>query len=577
MADVSLIKRGGKVLPFEQKSDFYYKRGSDKHDKNDLIEALSSYRRALEKEPDNQYTRLALAQVLTEMGRYAESNRILIPLLNTKDAEPECYYGMGCNFAGLNQPERARECLEQFVSMAPESDMLFDAYDMLDAIDELLYRAGDFGELAEVSREDMAFDAAEEGRRLLECEDYHAAREALERALKLDPKLYYARNNLSLLYFCKKEYKKALAETEAVLSMDPKNTQALCNKAVICSQIKNRAEANRVADVLLDADTDIPDELCRICLVLMELDRFEDAFGVAEKQLSVTPYDEGALHRYGVCAYETGRYDKAVRAYDKLCRIDPMDTIARYYRRICRAAQLNKPPERKGGIKPMAMNYQVPLDEMVNRINRLNELVLLPHEELTKLWQSSDELESLVRWGFTLPDKAIKKALLSVAISFQDKKAERVLRDFLLMPEQADDIKRHVFAALAAMGAQEPYVGYMNGKLVESRKSAENLAVSRAYKNALGICLVAMRATRQDGTIEAALAIWEGYIRANPIPPRISKAQVVALAAAIEYAACKRTGEKAAKSEICAKYGVSALRLKNALSKLSVNAAQEEE
>ena len=79
MADVSLIKRGGKVLPFEQKSDFYYKRGSDKHDKNDLIEALSSYRRALEKDPDNQYTRLALAQVLTEMGRYAESNRILIP------------------------------------------------------------------------------------------------------------------------------------------------------------------------------------------------------------------------------------------------------------------------------------------------------------------------------------------------------------------------------------------------------------------------------------------------------------------------------------------------------------------
>ena len=152
-----------------------------------------------------------------------------------------------------------------------------------------------------------------------------------------------------------------------------------------------------------------------------------------------------------------------------------------------------------------------------------------------------------------------------------------MLRDFLLMPEQADDIKRHVFAALAAMGAQEPYVGYMNGKLVESRKSAENLAVSRAYKNALGICLVAMRATRQDGTIEAALAIWEGYIRVNPIPPRISKAQVVALAAAIEYAACKRTGEKAAKSEICAKYGVSELRHKNALSKHSVNAAQEEE
>ena len=131
------------------------------------------------------------------------------------------------------------------------------------------------------------------------------------------------------------------------MSMDPKNTQALCNKAVICSQIKNKAEANRVADVLLDADTDIPDELCRICLVLMELDRFEDAFGVAEKQLSVTPYDEGALHRYGVCAYETGRYDKAVPDSISFAA-RPYGHHSRYYRRICRAAQLNKPPERKG-------------------------------------------------------------------------------------------------------------------------------------------------------------------------------------------------------------------------------------
>ena len=42
----------GRVLSFEQKGDFFYKRGNDKLDKNDLIEALCSYRRAMEQEPE---------------------------------------------------------------------------------------------------------------------------------------------------------------------------------------------------------------------------------------------------------------------------------------------------------------------------------------------------------------------------------------------------------------------------------------------------------------------------------------------------------------------------------------------
>ena len=60
----------GRVLSFEQKGDFFYKRGNDKLDKNDLIEALCSYRRAMEQEPEDQYSCIAVAEVLSEMERY---------------------------------------------------------------------------------------------------------------------------------------------------------------------------------------------------------------------------------------------------------------------------------------------------------------------------------------------------------------------------------------------------------------------------------------------------------------------------------------------------------------------------
>ena len=158
----------GRVLSFEQKGDFFYKRGNDKLDKNDLIEALCSYRRAMEQEPEDQYSCIAVAEVLSEMERYDDSNRVLLPLLSREDVEPEAIFGLGCNLAALNETDSAKKMLERYLKVEPEGEYIYDAYDLLDAIDDAEYRPGDFGELAPVLKEDMALDAAEEGRKALE-------------------------------------------------------------------------------------------------------------------------------------------------------------------------------------------------------------------------------------------------------------------------------------------------------------------------------------------------------------------------------------------------------------------------
>ena len=70
----------GKVLPFQQPGEFFYKRGLEKLDKNNLPDAMAYYGKALERDPENEEIRIAMAQALTGMSRFEESNRILFAL-----------------------------------------------------------------------------------------------------------------------------------------------------------------------------------------------------------------------------------------------------------------------------------------------------------------------------------------------------------------------------------------------------------------------------------------------------------------------------------------------------------------
>lgn len=561
----------GKVLAFEQKGDFFYKRGLDRLDENKLAEALHNYRLASERDPENEEILLAIAEVLTEMERFDESNRILFQLIRREDRDPECYFGMGCNFMGVNDIEHAKDSLERYTELDPEGEFIYDAFDMLDAIDEYEFNenGGNESGLIEVNKKDEAYDAAEEGRLLLERERYDKAEDKLRQAIRLDPNLDWAHNNLALVFFCRREYKRAASEAKSVLEHDPKNLQALCNLTMFQQTMHENAAANRTADALVRIESDDPDDLSRMSLVLMDLGRYAEALPLMQNLRKRLPYDEGTLHRLAMCAFETDRFNEAIGCYDTLLKIDSTDTIARYYRGLCRAAQISGSASNAVKRKYM-LNYQVPFDEMLTRINRLNEIVASSKDKLKSTWESSAELKSLIKWGFTLPDKGIKHALLALVATFMDTRSEEIFRDFILRREQPDELKHEALAYLTRQDAEEPYIAYLGGVLVQSRISRSfGGGVSKPYRDALVLCLTTMHGRRSDQSAARAVALWEKFIRSSGESlPRISRAQSNAIAAALEYLACREAGEKTAKTDICAKYGVSALRFKNALTKL---------
>ena len=147
-----------------------------------------------------------------------------------------------------------------------------------------------------------------------------------------------------------------------------------------------------------------------------------------------------------------------------------------------------------------------------------------------------------------------------------------MLREFALRMDQPDRLKQEAFAMLAQMGAEGPFVGYIGGKLVESSISfAKGFPANlpKAYGEVITTCIGEMYGRRPENVLIAAVTLWAEYV--TPLSgqyPRLNRHQTMAMAAALEYLACRECGEKTARADVCAQYGVSALRFNNALSKL---------
>lgn len=564
--DLKRKERQAKIIPFERDGDFFLRRGSQRLEKNDLLAAMSNYRQALKRDPNNQEYQLAVAEVLTEMHRYQESNRILLPLLSQDLPPSECYFGMACNFVGLQEFQRASDSLNSYLTVDPDGEFCYDAEDMLDAMENPEAYFG-FPEIRS-SEERDALRACERGRRCMEENRLHDAVNVMKQAAKMWPDMLFVKNNLAMAYFCVHDFQNAVQTVQEVLEKEPNNPQAHCNLVLFMHAAKRYEEAEAELAVLERLEVEDADDLNRMALIFMELSMYDKALPVLRKTQNIFPFDEGTLHRMGVCHYQLGQYRQALDCYDTLLKIQPGDTIAKYYRVVCARAVA-------GDVAQIGWlhHYQVPYQEVLRRVKEINKRIRGSRDDMLKLWQSDEAFRALLIWGLALPEPNAKRAILTLLAGLADPLAERAMRDFLLDENQPDSVKREVFAMLKHIGAKEPYVAILDGELVQSKVHITDFKAGQmpaSYQNALDILLDSMDGIYGADCISAANDVFAAYIRGlHGEYPKLSPTQAVALGAAVEYIACRRMGEDITKSQIMSAYGISLVRLNNAISRVT--------
>jgi len=212
-------------------------------------------------------------------------------------------------------------------------------------------------------------------------------------------------------------------------------------------------------------------------------------------------------------------------------------------------------------------------------VRKINEVNRQPHEEQLKRWSTDENFRWLLFWSLRLPELSAKRGVLSMIASFGDSEAERVLRHFQLDQAQPDALKQDVFAMLKHMNAAEPYIAYLDGRLVQSKVSIRRAGsrVPAAYRRVFETVMESMQ-THSNSLIVEATEIFRRYMESLynlGTIPKLRPPQVHAVAAAIEYLACRNLGEEPNKLRLCSAYGITQVRLNNAINKLMQSLEQQ--
>ena len=542
------------------------KRGAKELEKNDLIAAIAKYREAYERAPEDAEIAIALAEILSQMQRFEESNRILFRLLaDREDAPPECHFGLACNYFGLQDYDRAADSLEDYLELEPDGEFAADAEDFLDLIDDDDAMFETTGLRGDDDYEDNEVNHF--ARSLLASGETDYAIEELEHRLSQTPKSLKIREQLAIAYFVANRKEDAKKIATELLAEDAANV--LANSTLALSEIEegNRASALARLEEMASNRALEPEELHSIAVLQLDLEQFSEADKTLTQMMHLMPYDENVLHKLAYAKFMQGDAEAAKALYQKLLRIDPHDTVARYYLNQSKHADSAGKRTNAKWIIP----YQVPFSEAFRRLNHLNRMLATPQDELNHLWTSDGSFRDLLVWAISLSDLRVKRSMLSLVFTFADENSQHVLRDFLLRTDQPDELKRAVFGMLKHLGAKEPYMAYLNGRWIKGRVSLLELdyKLPASYEGVMQILMQYMLGNCREECATEAAHIFQRYVDSlNKKFPRISAAQEISFAAALEYLGRLSCGETVSEDEISEIYRVTKSRLRNALFKL---------
>jgi tetratricopeptide (TPR) repeat protein len=462
-----------KVVPFEQNGEFFHRKARKHVENNNYINALNYYRKAIEKDPDNLEYSLDLAEVFSEMGYFNESNQILFSVVQKNPSRPDCYFAIGCNFLGLQEFPKAEECLEKYLEQDEYGLYAEEAQDLL----EVLQSQEFYSEMMddEEPGNEQVFSIAAKGKDFLDKGDYKRAVRELEKVARKEPSLTFARNNLALAYFCVGKLDKAIETCRSILAEYPLNIHANCNIALFLFEKGDIEASTQHIDTVLSMEVDDPEELHKIVVTLCETKQHKKVNLLLKKLLQYKPYDTKVLHYMAVSCYNLKMFKAAYKYWDKIEKISPNNTISSYYKHYIKGV-MNDDKD----FTELPYNFQVPYDEIIRRVKKINDLLKLPGADLANKWRNGDSLASLLSWGLDLNDALIKKAILNVVASFRDDKAEKFLREFILRKSEGEEQIKEALTLLKDMNAPEPYLAYVGDNIVEV-----NVSINRKKEDIL--------------------------------------------------------------------------------------------
>ncbi|MGM0881681.1 MAG: tetratricopeptide repeat protein [Bacillota bacterium] len=534
-----------KVIPIQWDATFFFERAVRSLDRFHYDKALKYFRRAVEYEPDNPVNHCNMAGILSEMGNYEESNRILGWIVDELDPTmTECHFYMANNYANMEQYEAAEGSLIQYLEEDAEGQFLDEAEEMMDLLHFELDRPTRLTNIK--SREGMV--EHDQARTLLEEGKFTEAVRILEQIIEGQPEFLAARNNLALAYYYMGLFDKAMETIREVLNLESGNLHALCNLAIFYQHAGDEESLKPLIELLNKTVPFHQEHVFKLATTMGILGEHGSAYKHFTRLLkdSELHQDPCLYHYAAVAACNIGRLQEAERLWKQTIKLDPVSGIPHYYMEqleLVRSGQQTA---------PISYHYH------------------LPFEEQFKLWEKSSDgipdhlkRDPLVRssffWALRHGDQHTKLQVIQALGMIADGEVKDVLRTFLLEPDEDDYLKRIAIFVLRTIGVQEPLHAVLEGKetVIEPNRVPSRLPVWEDKWQAVVEDALAKMSKHYDLVQQHDLmTLWVEFLsRVYPDVPKLTKPE--GWAAALEYLTAKMHRRAISYHEVSLRYGTS--------------------
>ncbi len=534
-----------KIISIQWDATFFFERAVRSLDRFHYDKALKYFRKAIEYEPDNPVNHCNMAGILSEMGNYEESNRILGWILDELDPMmTECHFYMANNYANMEMYEAAEGSLVQYLQEDPEGQYLDEAEEMMELLHYELERPMTLTNIK--SREGMV--EHDQARALLEEGKFTEAVRILESIAEKQPEFLAARNNLALAYYYMGMFDKAMESIAGVLEHEPGNLHALCNLAIFYQHEGNTDELAELLELLVKTVPFHQEHVFKLATTMGILGEHGIAYRHFIRLLKdgEVHQDPCLYHYAAVAACNIGRYDEAERLWKSTLKLDPASGIPHYY-----MSQLELIRSGNGG---PAVSYHYHL----------------PFEEQFKLWEKSSDgmpdhlkRDPLVRssffWALRHGDQSTKLQVIQAFGMIADNEVKDVLRAFLMEPDEDDYLKNIAVFVLRTIGVQEPLHAVLEGKaaVIEPRQMPSRLPEWDDKWEAVAQAAISRMSKHYDLVQQHdMMTLWVEFLtRLYPDVPKLSKPE--GWAAALEYLTAKMHRRAISYHEVSVRYGTS--------------------
>ena len=541
-----------KIIPLHMDATFFFERAVRSLDRYRYDKAIKYFRRAVDYEPENPVNHCNLAGILSEIGKYSESNQILQRIVDEVDPTmTECYFYMANNFANMEDFEAAEKAIIHYLENDEEGQFVQESEEMMEYLSYELERPSEPAFIK--SREGLI--EHDKARSLLEQGQFGEAVKLLKRVIKKYPEFLAAKNNLALAYYYMGHFTKAMETISQVLDQEEGNLHALCNLAIFYQNLGDRERLERLAALLRKTCPYHQEHVFKLATTMGILGEHEAAYQLfrrlTKSGMCGAQEDPSLYHYIAVACVNTGRYAEAERHWQQAARLDPASKIPPFYLTMM---ERRDAPEGQGLTRPfLSYHYHLPFEEQFRSMEK-EEGELLP-ETIRK--------DPLVRssffWALRHGDMETKLQVIQAFGLIADLEVKEALSEFLLDPLENDYLKRVAMFVLRTMKVPGPYTIMLEGTLAEHPAQPYAPALpgwEAEWSVVLDLAFSSMN-KRYDLVQQHDLeTLWVEYLsRVSPAKPRMTKPE--SWAAALEYLTAKMHRRSVTYEEIAARYQIS--------------------